>query len=54
MPNSMNNVDCKPQIGVSACMARQPVRFDGCFIANPFVDNECSEFFAVHTICSEV
>ena len=54
MSNLANKVQSKPQIGVSACLARQPVRFDGCFIANPFVNNECSEFFDLHTICPEV
>ena len=44
----------RPQIAVSACLARQPVRFDGCFIANPFVNNECSEFFDIYTVCPEV
>lgn len=44
----------KPHIGVSACLARQPVRFDGSFIANPFVNNECSEFFHLHSVCPEV
>jgi uncharacterized protein YbgA (DUF1722 family)/uncharacterized protein YbbK (DUF523 family) len=54
MSNLTNKSGSKPQIGVSACLARQPVRFDGCFIANPFVNNECSEFFDLHTICPEV
>jgi uncharacterized protein YbgA (DUF1722 family)/uncharacterized protein YbbK (DUF523 family) len=54
MSNLANKSGSKPQIGVSACLARQPVRFDGCFIANPFVNNECSEFFDLHTICPEV
>jgi uncharacterized protein YbgA (DUF1722 family)/uncharacterized protein YbbK (DUF523 family) len=54
MSNLANKSGSKPQIGVSACLARQPVRFDGCFIANPFVNNEGSEFFDLHTICPEV
>jgi uncharacterized protein YbgA (DUF1722 family)/uncharacterized protein YbbK (DUF523 family) len=54
MSNITNKVQDKPQIGVSACLARQAVRFDGGFIANPFVNNECSEFFDLHTICPEV
>ena len=54
MSNLTNHIEGKPQVGVSACLARQPVRFDGCFIANPFVNNEGSEFFDLHTICPEV
>ena len=50
----MSNLTDRPQIGVSACLARQPVRFDGCFISNPFVNNECSTFFDIHTVCPEV
>lgn len=50
----MSNLLNKPQIGVSACLARQAVRFDGCYISNPFVNNECSSFFDIHTICPEV
>jgi len=44
----------KPQIGVSACLAGQAVRFDGGFISNPFVNKECSSFFDIHTMCPEV
>ncbi len=54
MSNLPNKLQGKPQIGVSACLARQAVRFDGCFIANPFVNNECSTFFDIHTVCPEV
>jgi uncharacterized protein YbgA (DUF1722 family)/uncharacterized protein YbbK (DUF523 family) len=44
----------RPQIGASACLARQAVRFDGGFIANQFLNNDCMAFFDVHTICPEV
>ena len=54
MTNSPNKLPGKPQIGVSACLARQAVRFDGGFIANPFVNNECATFFDIHTVCPEV
>lgn len=50
----MSELTAKPQIGVSACLARQAVRFDGCFISNPFVNNECTSFFDIHTVCPEV
>ncbi len=50
----MSELTAKPQIGVSACLARQAVRFDGGFISNPFVNNECSSFFDIHTTCPEV
>lgn len=50
----MTDLKGKPQIGVSACLARQPVRFDGCFISNAFVNTECPTFFELHTICPEV
>ena len=50
----MSNLSDKPQIGVSACLAGQAVRFDGCFISNQFVKNECSSFFDIHTVCPEV
>jgi len=54
MSNLSKKLQGKPQIGVSACLARQAVRFDGCFISNPFVNNECASFFDMHTICPEV
>ncbi len=54
MSNLPKKTQGKPQIGVSACLARQAVRFDGGFMANPFVNNECSEFFDIHTVCPEV
>ncbi len=50
----MSNISNKPQIGVSACLASQAVRFDGGFISNQFVKNECSSFFDIHTVCPEV
>ena len=50
----MSNVSNKPQIGVSACLASQAVRFDGGFISNKFINNECSSFFDIHTVCPEV
>jgi len=50
----MSNVIDKPKIGVSACLASQAVRFDGSYISNPFVNNECSLFFDIHTMCPEV
>ena len=50
----MTTVSDKPQIGVSACLAKKAVRFDGSFIANAFVNNECKQFFDIHTVCPEV
>ncbi|MBL7004318.1 MAG: DUF1722 domain-containing protein [Gammaproteobacteria bacterium] len=50
----MSKITNKPQIGVSACLASHPVRFDGSFISNAFVKNECSSFFDIHTVCPEV
>ena len=50
----MSNLSDRPQIGVSACLAKQAVRFDGGFIANKFVNDECSSFFDIHTVCPEV
>ena len=50
----MSHFSSKPQIGVSACLASQAVRFDGGFISNPFVNKECSSFFDIHTMCPEV
>jgi len=50
----MSQLQDKPQIGVSACLAKQAVRFDGGFISNPFVNKECSSFFDIHTMCPEV
>ena len=50
----MSKLQGKPQIGVSACLASQAVRFDGGFISNKFVNNECSSFFDIHTMCPEV
>jgi uncharacterized protein YbgA (DUF1722 family)/uncharacterized protein YbbK (DUF523 family) len=50
----MSNISNKPQIGVSACLASQAVRFDGGFISNQFIKNECSSFFDIHTVCPEV
>jgi len=50
----MSNLPNRPQIGVSACLASQAVRFDGGFISNQFVNNECVSFFDIHTICPEV
>lgn len=44
----------RPQLGASACLARQAVRFDGGYIANPFLNNDCMAFFDVHTVCPEV
>ena len=50
----MSKTTDKPQIGVSACLASQAVRFDGSYISNPFINNECSVFFDIHTMCPEV
>ena len=50
----MSDIQDRPQIGVSACLAKQAVRFDGCFIANKFVNDECTSFFDIHTVCPEV
>ena len=50
----MSNAIDKPKIGVSACLANQAVRFDGSYISNPFINNECSLFFDIHTMCPEV
>ena len=50
----MSNLSNKPLIGVSACLASQAVRFDGGFISNQFIKNECSSFFDIHTVCPEV
>ena len=50
----MSNISTKPQIGVSACLASQAVRYDGSFITNQFIKNECSAFFDIHTVCPEV
>ena len=50
----MSNISKKPQIGVSACLASQAVRFDGGFMSNKFILNECTPFFDIHTVCPEV
>lgn len=50
----MSNINTKPQIGVSACLAGQAVRFDGNFIANQFIKSECASFFDIHRVCPEV
>jgi uncharacterized protein YbgA (DUF1722 family)/uncharacterized protein YbbK (DUF523 family) len=50
----MSNLTTKPQIGVSACLASQAVRFDGSFITNQFIKNECASFFDIQTVCPEV
>jgi len=50
----MSKLSDKPQIGVSACLASKAVRFDGGFISNQFVLNDCASFFDIHTMCPEV
>ena len=50
----MSNLPDRPQLGVSACIASQAVRFDGSFISNQFVNNECASFFDIHTTSPEV
>ena len=50
----MSNINTKPLIGVSACLASQAVRFDGSFITNRFIKRECASFFDMHTVCPEV
>jgi uncharacterized protein YbbK (DUF523 family) len=54
MSNLSHKPHGKPQIGVSACLAGQDVRFDGSHISNHFINNDCSEFFEMHTMCPEV
>lgn len=44
----------KPQIGASACLTGQAVRFDGGHKFSHFVNNECMAFFDLHTMCPEV
>lgn len=50
----MSALPDRPQIGASACLARQAVRFDGGYISNEFLNNDCSKFFDIHSICPEV
>jgi uncharacterized protein YbgA (DUF1722 family)/uncharacterized protein YbbK (DUF523 family) len=50
----MYKLQGKPQIGVSACLTGQAVRFDGGYMLNKFVKNDCEEFFDIHTMCPEV
>ena len=50
----MSKLQSKPQIGASACLASQAVRFDGGFISNKFVNSEFPSFFDIHTMCPEV
>lgn len=50
----MSALQDRPQIGASACLARQAVRFDGGYISNEFLNKNCSEFFDIHTMCPEV
>lgn len=50
----MSTLPEKPQLGVSACLAGQSVRYDGGFIVNKFVNKDCPSFFDIHTVCPEV
>jgi uncharacterized protein YbgA (DUF1722 family)/uncharacterized protein YbbK (DUF523 family) len=50
----MSELPDRPQIGASACLARQAVRYDGSYIANDFLDKTCTVFFDIHTMCPEV
>lgn len=49
----MNASTRKPQIGVSACLMGQPVRFDGGHKRFRFVLEECVEHFDLHPVCPE-
>lgn len=49
----MNNCD-KPQLGVSACLLGQPVRFDGGHKKSRFLLDDCASFFQLHPVCPEV
>jgi len=50
----MKNLSNKPQIGVSACLNGQKVRFDGGHKSSTFVNNDCANSFDLHTMCPEV
>lgn len=50
----MSHLPGKPQIGVSACLTGKAVRFDGGFISNHFINDECASFLDIHTMCPEV
>jgi uncharacterized protein YbgA (DUF1722 family)/uncharacterized protein YbbK (DUF523 family) len=50
----MSNTNDRPQIGASACLTGKAVRFDGGFIKNKFIIEDCSNFFDIHTMCPEV
>lgn len=50
----MSNLPDRPQLGASACLSGQAVRFDGGFIYNEFLNKDCSLFFDIHTMCPEV
>ena len=44
----------KPQLGVSACLLGQKVRFDGGHKTSRFLLDDCSRFFDLHPVCPEV
>ncbi len=44
----------RPQLGVSACLLGQPVRFDGGHKRSAFVIDECQPHFDLHAVCPEV
>lgn len=46
-------VENKPQIGVSACLLGQPVRFDGGHKNNRLLVEEFSRLFDLHPVCPE-
>ncbi|MFW2439938.1 MAG: YbgA family protein [Arenicellales bacterium] len=50
----MSQLPDKPQIGASACLNVQKVRFDGGHKNSAFVNNECTDYFDLHTVCPEV
>jgi len=43
----------RPQIGVSACLMGQPVRFDGGHKRSPLLIDTCSNYFDLQTMCPE-
>lgn len=43
----------RPQVGVSACLMGQPVRFDGGHKRSPLLIDTCNNYFDLHTMCPE-
>lgn len=44
----------RPQLGVSACLLGQPVRFDGGHQRNPFLADQLAQFFDLVAFCPEM